>query len=135
MTDPIVKTEQDAEQAIQAAGATQGPRITPEHIDALMDRVSVAVLYVEGTRLFQAMAFLDNDYFLASGFSACVSPENFRPELGEEFAVRNATRNAREKLWELESYGLWQKLQAEKQAAATAAPEPVEGDGIAPIVE
>lgn len=98
-------SEQAIEQEIQAKGLT-APRITPARIDELMSRVTYSS-YVSpiGTSTF-VHAFLDEKFYLASGHSACVSPENFNAEIGVRIASESAEEKARDKLWELEGYML-----------------------------
>ena len=81
------------------------PRITPERIQALCDRVS-HTFEVQGTATF-CHAFLDGKFYLASGFSACISPENFDLGIGRKIAFENMSTLARNKLWELEGYILY----------------------------
>lgn len=81
--------------------------MTPEQIDALMARV----VYTfderpNGSTVTFAHAMLDGTFFLATGMSACVSPENYNSEIGRNIATSNAARAARDKLWEVEGYRL-----------------------------
>jgi len=55
-------------------------------------------------------AYLDGKFFLASGFSGCISAENFNPQIGIEVAQKKAVQLAQDKLWELEGYVLYQIL-------------------------
>lgn len=99
-------TEAVIEQQIQDKGLT-APRVLPGRIDELMARV---VYYgsdvAPGTTSTFVHAFLDGDFYLATGHSACVSKENFDAEIGRSIATENAKRDARIKLWELEGYAL-----------------------------
>lgn len=98
------------EQQIQAAGLT-APRITPERIESLMQRVTYTFdVRPNNTNATFCHAFLDGRFFLASGMSACVSAENFNEKIGREIAQGNAQRDARNKLWELEGYALYKTL-------------------------
>lgn len=85
------------------------PRITRDHIDALMSKVQYTVVQFAVTdptaTTTLVLATLDG-FHLATGFSACVSLENFDPEVGAKIASRDATNKAREKLWEMEGYVL-----------------------------
>ena len=84
------------------------PRVTKDQIDALMDRVTYVTVQQPGdTTSTFAHAFLDGKFFLATGFSACVSKENFNADIGERLAKGNAAKNAENKLWELEGYRLF----------------------------
>jgi len=100
-------TDQTIEAEIQAKGLT-APRVTPEEIDALEERVLFTYAVI-GTSTF-CHAFLDGTFFLVSGHSACVSPENFDAELGRRIAFENVQKPMRDKLWELEGYALRSKL-------------------------
>ena len=83
------------------------PRVTKDWIDALMGRVTYVTVQQPGdTTSTFVHAFLDGKFFLATGFSACVSKENFNQEIGNKIA----RQNAREKIWELEGYLLKEKL-------------------------
>lgn len=97
--------------ALEAEILTKGltaPRVTPARIDALMDRVQFN-FHVLGTSTF-CYAFLDAEFYLATGHSACVSKANFDAELGRKIAMDNVLKPARDKLWELEGYALRQRL-------------------------
>ncbi len=95
------------EQEIKNKGLT-APRVTPDRIDALMARVEFR-FHVEETSTF-CHAFLDGQFFLATGHSACVSKTNFDKEMGQKIAKENVLKPARDKLWELEGYALRQRL-------------------------
>ena len=103
---------QDIEQAIQAKGLT-APRVTSAHIKALMDRIVYTFdVRPNGSTTTLAYAFLDGNFYLATGVSACVSIENFDAELGKDIAIAGAKAAAEDKLWELEGYALRERLAA-----------------------
>lgn len=104
-----MNTDNQIEHAIQGAGKT-APRITPAHIQAMMDRVIYRSTLVEGTTSTFVHAFLDGDFHLATGHSACVVKENFDAEIGVRIARTEAARMAADKLWELEGYLLRDRL-------------------------
>jgi len=84
------------------------PRVTKDHIDQLMGRVTYVVVQQPGdTTSTFVHAYLDGKFFLATGFSACVSKENFNADIGERLAKGNAEKQAENKLWELEGYRLF----------------------------
>ena len=113
--------DQDIEQAIQAKGLT-APRVTPADIKALMDRIVYTFdVRPNGSTTTLAHAFLDGDFYLATGVSACVSVENFDAELGKDIAIAGAKAAAEDKLWELEGYALRERLAAAPKAAPKAA--------------
>lgn len=103
-------TDQAIEKEIQAKGLT-APRITPADIEALMARVTYVTVVPEGTTSTFTHAYLDGRFSLATGHSACVSPENFNAEIGAKVAKGKAEAAARDKLWELEGYALYKKLE------------------------
>jgi hypothetical protein len=98
--------DDQVEQEIQAKGLT-APRIVPGMILALMERVTYATVVPAGTTSTFVLAFLDGKFHLATGFSACVSVENFDAELGEKIAKVKAITLAQDKLWELEGYRMF----------------------------
>ena len=101
--------DQTVEKEIQAKGLT-APRITPGDIQALMDRVHYIHYIPQGTTSTFVHAYLDGKFFLASGHSACVSPENFNAEIGYSIALGKAVDAAKDKLWELEGYRLYHQI-------------------------
>lgn len=103
------QTDNTIEAEILAKGLT-APRVTPDRIDALMARVQFT-FHVEATSTF-CHAFLDGEFFLATGHSACVSKENFDAEIGQKIAKANVMKPTSDKLWELEGYALRSRLAA-----------------------
>lgn len=98
------------EAEIKAKGLDVAPRVTKDHIEALMARVAYLGGRVEQTTSTVVHAFLDGNFLLASGHSACVSPENFNAELGFRMAKGQAEQKARDQLWLLEGYSLRSRL-------------------------
>lgn len=89
-----------------------GPRIPKERITELMSRVEWVIKPItdgDKTSTF-VHGYLDGKFFLASGHSACVSPENYDAEIGTRIATENAKVAVENKLWELEGYVLYQSL-------------------------
>ncbi len=111
--------DQTIEQEIQAKGLT-APRISKDQIDALMARVQYSVFGIGGTTSTFAHAYLDGKFLLATGHSACVSPENFNAEIGEKIALGKAEAAAKDKLWELEGYRLYSCLHDSAQPSGEA---------------
>jgi hypothetical protein len=103
-------SEINVENTIQAKGLT-APRVTPDHIKALHQRVSYQFDTI-GTSTF-CHAFLDTSFYLVTGHSACVSTENFDQYIGEDIAQRNAEHQVNQKLWQFEGYRLYAQLNGE----------------------
>lgn len=99
------QSDQAAEAEIVASGLN-APRVTADHVQALMDRVIYHYEQPKGTTSTFAHAFLDG-FYLASGYSACVSAANFDAAKGQKYAKEQAEPKARDKLWELEGYKLF----------------------------
>jgi hypothetical protein len=97
------------EMLIQAKGLT-APRITPDQIDALLDRVGVMAHVIEGTTVTVGHAFLDGKYYLGSAHSATVSPENFDEQIGLQICRDKIYQQVRNQLWELEGYRLYREM-------------------------
>lgn len=101
------------EKAVVDKGLNVAPRVTKVAIDNLMDRVQYLGERVDDTTSTVVHAFLDGEFLLASGHSACVSKENFNYELGYNMARDKAAAAAREQLWLLEGYALRKQLLGE----------------------
>jgi len=100
------------EQEIKEKGL-DAPRVTKEEMDGLVDSLKYWVGQVEGTTTIVATAVLpmgDDNFTLATEYSACASPENFDYELGKEIACQKAEDAARNMLWLLEGYALKKEL-------------------------
>jgi hypothetical protein len=97
-----MSNEQQIEKEIQAKGLN-APRLTPELIDSVIADVEYHVF--PKTQLTVCCMTLKNG-FTATGESACVSPDNFNKEIGQDIAYANA----RNKIWALEGYLLKQRL-------------------------
>ena len=98
------------EAEIQAKGLT-APRVTKARIDELMSRIVYTCdQRPNGSTTTLVHAFLDGDFYLATGVSACVSVANFDASIGRNIATANAESAAQDKLWELEGYALRDRL-------------------------
>lgn len=96
------------EQAIEAEIAQKGlkaKRITPEMLDA--EIVSEQYHVFEGSCLTVCCLTLRNG-FTVTGESACASPENFDPDLGQKIS----RGNARDKIWAFLGFRLRDDLAA-----------------------
>lgn len=92
------------EQQIHESGASVAPRISADEIDALCSDLVIHTHHFPGTTTTVAVAALPDGFVVATGHSACISPENFKPHIGVKIATDNARAAARSKLWELEGY-------------------------------
>ena len=88
-------------------------KVAKETIDALMARVQFKHQVI-GTSTF-VYAFLDDQFYMGVGHSACVDPANFDTEIGKEIALRDCVNKVVDKLWEFEGYCLYK---ARREAAA-----------------
>lgn len=113
--DRVLESDEAIEAEVKAKGLDVAPRITKDRIDGLMGRVHYHFEIPPGTTSTFCHAFLDGKFLLATGYSACVSAENFNAATGTKIARGKAEQAARDKLWELEGYALFREL-----AAATA---------------
>lgn len=113
-------SDKDIEKEIQAKGKT-APRVTPDHIESIIigepyftaaDGVSTHQQADIIIREHPELALLTfcvlklKNGFTVTGESACASPENFDPEIGQKIARANAVQ----KIWPLEGYLLKQRL-------------------------
>lgn len=82
------------------------PRIKPKDVDDFIDEHVPAQYHVfPGSNTTVCLLTLNNGYTLV-GESACVSPENFDPEIGQEVAYKDA----RNKIWPLLGFLLNDKM-------------------------
>lgn len=82
---------------------SDAPRVTEADLDAAIATHQYWNPY--GTTLTICVLTLKNGFNVV-GESACVSPENFNMELGQQLAYKKA----RDKIWALEGYLLASKL-------------------------
>lgn len=100
--------EQEIEQEIQEKGL-DAARLTPDDIDAVI--VDEEYCVFSHSQMTVCCLTLRNG-FNTTGYSACVSPENFDAEIGRKIA----RKNAREQIWGLKGYLLKDRLAAETSA-------------------
>lgn len=98
------QADQAAEVEIVAAGLT-APSVSAEQIQALMDKLIWVYDQPEGTTTTFAHAYLGR-FYVATGYSGCVSPENFDAAKGIKYAREQAEGKVRDELWKLEGYKL-----------------------------
>lgn len=104
MTDHTIEAE-------IVAKCLTAPRVTKARIDELMARIVYTCdQRPNGSTTTLVHAFLDGDFYLATGVSACVSVANFDANIGRDIATANAESAAQDKLWELEGYALRERL-------------------------
>ena len=108
--DNTLQSDEAIEAEVKAKGLDVAPRITKHQIDDLMARVHYHFEVPVGTTSTFCHAFLDGKFHLATGHSACVSPENFNAAMGTKMARGKAEQIARDKLWELEGYALFKQI-------------------------
>ncbi len=92
--------EQEVEDELQRLGKN-APRLSPDKIDAA---IGMAEYHVFSNKTTVCCLTLRNG-FTVIGMSACVDPANFVQGIGEDVAFRNA----RNQVWQLESYLLHQR--------------------------
>ena len=109
ITSPQINDD-SIEAEIVSKGLT-APRVTPDKIKALVGRISHS-FFVQETSTF-CHGFLDGEFLIATGHSACVSKANFDHAIGRKIAMENMLKLANDKLWELEGYALRKQLRGE----------------------
>ena len=107
-------THAEMESDIQELDLT-APRVTLDHVQQMLrERVTYRYEQPTGTTLTLCHAFLDGVFYLATGKTSCVSLDNFNVEFGRQYAHLAAEQLARDKLYELEGYCLYRKLNPEQ---------------------
>lgn len=107
----MTPSEQDKalEEQILAKGLT-APRVLPELIDDLVDRLSFHTYVIPGTTVTVAAAIGPGNIVVALGKSGAASAANFNEVIGRNRAISRAKDAARNQLWELEGYRLKRNL-------------------------
>lgn len=105
-------TEVELEQMLVAAGCDRA-RVSSKLVDKKIQEIEFCRPFPTKAGLVVCTLLLENG-FTVVGTSACVSPENFREEVGKQLAFEDA----REKIWQLEGYLLREKLFRAEQAAS-----------------
>ena len=82
------------------------PRLTPEHIENTI--VDEKYIHDQGSTLTICVLTLRNDFKIV-GKSAAASPENYRQDIGEAVARKDAVNQ----IWVLEGYLLRERLYQE----------------------
>jgi hypothetical protein len=100
----------------QLAAAAVAPRVTLEQVMATIEGESYTLL-PDGTTTIAQLS-MANGRFSAVGKASCVSKENFKPEIGREFAKKDAVGQ----IWPLLGFELARKLALiDKAGPATGA--------------
>lgn len=94
--------------------------VSEQRINELVSRITFRFEQPQGTTTTLAHAFLDDEFYLASGFSGCVDKAKFNAAVGEKNAGRDALAKARNKLWELEGYALRLRLTGDGEVCSGA---------------
>ncbi|WP_289100962.1 Gp49 family protein [uncultured Marinobacter sp.] len=102
-------SDQTIEDQIVAKGLT-APRISLAHVQKMKERLEYLFERCPGKTTTFCHVYLDGTFYLATGVSACVSPENFDSQVGIDVARTKAEALATDKLYELEGYRLWSEL-------------------------
>jgi len=93
------------------AADLKAPRLTPEHIESVIEHVEF--IQAEGTLTLCIMTLRNG--FKVVGKSAAASFENYRQEIGEAVARKDAANQ----IWALEGYLLRERLYREELAKTT----------------
>lgn len=86
------------------------PKVPFERIEALKAKVTYITFNPVGTTSTFVHAYLNGNFYLATGHSACVSPANFDAQIGYTLAKREADDKVNRALWDLEGYALYNRL-------------------------
>lgn len=89
------------------------PKVTPEHIQGLMDKVVYIPSRVANTTTTLVVSYIkigNVDFTLATTTMACVDKRNFDLDKGFKYCVEKCEHETRDKLWELEGYLLANRL-------------------------
>ena len=114
-----MSNSQSLEQQITALGLT-APRITPDQVDALVEKLNYHTYVIPGTTTTVAAAIDQHGFVVALDKAGAVSAENFNESLGRNAAIAKVKAVARNKLWEFEGYRLKQNIAQASQVGLIA---------------
>ena len=117
------------EQQIIGLGLT-APRVTPEQIDALVEKLSFHTYVIPGTTTTVASAIDPQGFVVALGTAAAVSAANFNEAIGRNHATAKAKAAARDELWKLEGYRLSKNLCEAAKAGLIAGLSAYQNEGL-----
>jgi len=110
-TKPISKSTEEMIREFVAAA----PRLDPQHIESTI----VDEQYARSTGTLTICVLTLRNGTTVTGQSACVSPENFDPDIGQKVAREDAFR----KIWGLEGYLLKERLYQASLAVQDTPPD------------
>lgn len=87
--------------------------VKSEDIETTIDNMVFHVYRVPDTTTTVAVGFLPNGFQLGIATSACVDKHNYDFEKGKNVAIDIARKQAKDRLWELRGYELYQELNNE----------------------
>lgn len=106
----VVTTNYDEDKPLNTVSKTEQNKVTDEQIESIMAGVTYHTYLVPGTTTTICVAILPSGYTITNGISSCVDPDNFNEQVGQEYAMQDATEKARDALWEMEGYVLMKAL-------------------------
>lgn len=104
-----MSNSQSLEQQIIALGLT-APRITPDQVDALVEKLNYHTYVIPGTTTIVAAAMDSHGFVVAIDSASAVSVENFNEPLARNHAIAKVKAAAHKELWKLEGYRLKQNI-------------------------
>jgi hypothetical protein len=104
-----MNNDQAIEKMVVEQKAT-APRVAAAHIEDMMSKVSYITIVPPGSTSTFVHSYFEKRFHLATGHSGCVSPENFRAEIGRKVAMDKCIELTRDKLWELEGWALFRSM-------------------------
>ncbi len=117
------------EQQITLLGLT-APRITPDQIDALVEKLSYHTYVIPGTTTTVASAIDPLGFVVAIDSASSVSAENFNEVFGRNAAISKAKAVAKKELWKLEGYRLSKNLAEASKVGLIAGLELYRDEGL-----
>lgn len=104
-----MSTDVSLEQQIAVLGFST-PRVTPEQIDALVEKLSIHTYLIPGTTTTLASALNPLGFEVATASANVSVAAEFSESIGRNAAIASVKALARKELWKLETYRLKQNL-------------------------
>lgn len=76
------------------------PRVTKELIESRIQTVAYETVNIAGQKLMYCGIKMDNGFVVIGKPATCISPENWRDEIGQKISYDNSF----DEIWKLEAY-------------------------------
>lgn len=95
----MTKNCEEIEVMTETLGCT-APRVTKELIESRIAEIDYQTVVIAGQKLMYCGIRMDNGFTVVGKPATCISPENWRDEIGQKISYDNSF----DEIWKLEAY-------------------------------